>query len=372
MMTIHIQTTRAAMNANRQFFGNDCTAGRAHLGCLPGGNFDHFLSSFCRFETKYIEESKPGYVPHGSIEAPPTVLAFELFYVNGVIFSNQLIGSLKMKVFSLIKNFFMCLCNQYPGFIPAIRSLLFSGKYLLPFGKQILGLLKKSKIIYFVALGVCQERCTAHIDAYPFTGLRKRPGQNIVTGKRDKPFIRRPSANSNRFNVSFNGAGEEQLEFPDVRDVKIFAFKPPTALPESKGIISVTALKTRKAWFTTIFDAAKESSISPVQAYKNVLETLGANGFKFRKFLLKPGQLVHLVIKRHGNLSLFPDADSLFEGKVIKGSAYIQPLIAISLCVFIYFSFVEKGFSHLLFWAFMLTPFVTNIMGNNIFVNKKL
>lgn len=211
------------MNTNRKAFGDSGTTSRAELRGVFGRDFNYFSSSLFRFEAKYIEELKPGYIPHRPIETIPAIPRVHFLNTDGVIPSNQLIGDLKVEIPSLIPYLLMSLSYQYSSFSPSVRAFYPVRQPLLSHSKNFFGLLKEAGVLYLLPIRSSKEGLKPDIYTYHSASLRQWLFWHILAGEAYIPFARRCSTNDYCFYVPVYGAGETELEPAYIFDREIFA-----------------------------------------------------------------------------------------------------------------------------------------------------
>lgn len=334
------------MNTNGKVFRNLFVAPRAYLACPLGRHFYYLTLSFCRFSLQNRKEVKPCYISHRPIETSKSFPTLKLLYVNSIIFFKQLLGDLKMKVFSLVKNFLVCLCYKHPCPVSSVRALELSGKCLLPGFEKVLGLLKKAGVAYLSIVRICQKRFATHVYANLLSRFKQWFGGNIVAGETDKPFAGRVFSDSYGFNVTFNGSMKNYLKSTNFGDGKVFSFKPPSCLFKGKTIIPIISLKSRIAHFFTGLDPSKESLKGPIHSLYYVLKALGGDFIEFGKGLFKVGELFLLSVGSDGLLVEFPDIPSLLKAKIVENAAEVKNFLGFGKGILIGFNSVFKSFLH--------------------------
>lgn len=336
------------MDTNRQGFSYFFTTAGANLRCILGWYANYLTPSLFRFVRQKLNKDTPGCIRDifGKISVFNHALNIQLFNVDSLKKRDIIVSSLMQKVLSLIGYFFICLGNEYSGFISSIRGFLFAGKRPLPYSQEPFRLPKVFRVFDTALIGVDTERVYANIYAYLPPNLRINFFRHIIAGKCYQPFTRRVSSYSYSLNLSFDRPGQEQFKPANISDIEVSTFKPPSSLFKGERIISVSTFKTREAGLSfSLFEPPKKGYKGLIKALQDILKALGANIFKFRRFSFKFRQLFHLLINRDGLFVLPVHINSLLKGKIIEASAYIKPAIAVGLGLFIYLGSIKVGSS---------------------------
>jgi hypothetical protein len=332
---------------NAEVFGNKTVAAGAQLRRSPGGFFSDFTTGLFRLEVKYLEEPEPGYVSHRPCKRPIIAIpSIHAFNENGVIVPNQPVGSLKMKVTSLVKYLLMRFRHKKPSFLSAMRALDSTRESLLPHGKLVLGFLKEARIANLDVIRGSKEKLAAHINAHRFASRGQYLIKHIITGEDHKPLASSATLDSENLNIALNRAREPKLESAYMADSEVFALDFPASLLEDERIVSISALESRKSWLITILNPAKESLKGPIEPFNHLLETLRAHVLIFREGIFKAGEFLYLVISRDGFMIVPVGDDALFQGCVVEIAAKVKPSRSILDSLKIRLNAIFKGFLH--------------------------
>jgi hypothetical protein len=336
------------MDTGTKVFGNPLPTLGAKLGRILGGHFDYLTTSLFRFEAKNIEEAKPGYIPHRPIKRfVVRVPAIHLFDANCAIVFEKLIGELKMKITSLVKYLLMGSGHKNPGLLSTVRALNSTREALLPHCKHVLRLLEEAWVADLCAVSHGEERLAAHINAYDFIRRGQRLCRHIFAGEAHIPPACRFPTNGDGLNIALNGTGEPDLECADIPDSEGFAIEFPASLFESKGIISISALKSGKPCFgIAILNPAKESLVGFIKTSNHFLKALRTYGLIFRERIFEAGEFFHLGMPGDRLVVMPVGCDALFKGGVVEMSTEVNPSGSVLDGLKIRLNAIFEGLSH--------------------------
>lgn len=336
------------MNTNRQVFRNPSPTLGAEPRRVSGRNFNYSASdSLFRFPPKNIEEFKPSYISHGSVESTMRIPQVHLLNEDSIIFLNKLVNSFKMKILSLISDFFVGFGNQKTSLLSSVRVFDSAGKSLISHFENILRVFKETGISYSLPFRSGEEKFATNIDPNGFASLRKGFYRDIITRKSSEPFICRTSANGDGFNITFDGSRKTKFENADFPDSKILTIQFPATLFQGEAIISVSAFEAGEAWFFSILHSAKEPLIGFIQAFNYILEHLRTYLQVFRKVCLELGELLFLAIIGDRTFVLPVDGNALLKGSIVEVATEIKPRFSLLDSSRICLNAVLKRLSHL-------------------------
>jgi hypothetical protein len=179
----------------------------------------------------------------------------------------------------------------------------------------------------------------------------------MITGKNHKPFVSGSSANSNGLNIPFNRSRKPKFESADISDGEIFALQLPARLFQSKAMISVFALESRKARRFSVPHSSKKTLIGSIQPLNDILKNFRAYFSVFREGCLEFGKLLNLVKAGDRAFVLSVDNDTLLKGSIIEVPTEVKPILRSLNSLRICLDTVSKRLLHLLSTIFSLAYF---------------
>ena len=335
------------MNTDAKVFRNSSLTLGAELRCILGWDFNYQTTSLFRFAPEYIEEPKPGYISHRPVESMIIIPGAHLLNENGVIVPKQLVGNLKMKISSLVIDLLVNLGNQYPCFVSSVRTFNSARKSSLPHSEYILRLFEEARIFNLHTFRSSKKGLATDIYANTPIDLRQRLGRHIVAGEACIPLACRRLADGNSFNISFNRAGQSELESPDIPDGEILVVKFPTTLVECETVVSISTPKSRKACFISISDSSEKALICPVKSFDYILESLSIYFFVFEKFFLEFWKLLNLVKAAYKAFVLPVGSNTLLKSCIVELTAKVKPMVSFTEYLLICLKTVFEGLLHL-------------------------
>lgn len=317
------------MDTNTKVFGNSSPASGAELRGVFGGDFNYPAGgSLLRFPLEDTEEPKPRHITHRPVEAVGAIPRVHLLNADGVVFLEQSVGNLEMKVPPLVAYLLVSLGDKDSSLSSSLGAFDPTGEPLLPHSEGALGLLEKAWVFYLLASRGSQKGLATDIYTYHLASLGQRFGGNIVAGEAHIPLGSRYPADGYGFNVPLNGAGQPDFEPAYISDGKVFAFQFPACLCEGKAVISIPAFEAWEASLAVaILDSAEKASIGFVQPLKHLLKDLRAYISVFGKRYLEFGKLFNLAIAGDMSFVLFMDGYSLLKCRVVEPTAKVEPVV---------------------------------------------
>jgi len=310
---------------NGEIFRNNMMAAGAQLRSAFGGFFPDLTTSFFRLEVKYAEEPEPGHISHRPIESSSAIPRVHTFNENGVVVPDQPVGSLKMKVTTLIKYLLMGLGHQDPGLLSTSRAFNPAREPLLPHRKLGLGFLEKSRVANLDVIRSGEERIAAHVNAHRLPSRGQRLICHIIAGEDNKPLVGSAPAHGDSLNIALDRAGEPYLESSYVADSEVLAIEIPAGLLQSEAVIAVPTLESWKAWFISVLNSAKERLVGLIKAFNHFLEALRTNSLILRESLFEAGEFLYLVVSGDRLVIVSVGCNPLLKSCVVETSAEVKP-----------------------------------------------
>lgn len=137
------------------------------LACATGRHIHHFPTSTPSLAGKnLIKKHRPTGIQH-RLAKLPLCQAFDaqVFYANQIKLFDQPGCQFEVKVFALVSNFEMQLCNLPAHSLPSLRAFHLFAQDALLFSHSFLYLLQPLRILYKLAAGKCQQVLNSNIDA---------------------------------------------------------------------------------------------------------------------------------------------------------------------------------------------------------------
>ena len=315
------------MDTNRKVFGNFSPTPGAELRGVLGGYFNYQATSFLRFIPEYVEKTKPSHVSHRPIKTMPAIPRIHTLDEDSVVVLKQLISNLEVKIPSLVIDPLMGFGYQHSCLAPSARTLDSMGEPLLPYGKQVMRLLKKARILYLHAFRSGEEGLTPYINADTPASWRQWLLKHVVTRETDIPFASRSSADGDGLNIPLNRAGQPEFKSAYIPNGQILAVKFPTCLFEGETGIPLPALETWEARLIAIFDPTKEAGIRFVKTFNHFLQNLRASFSVFGEGCFKFRKLFNLTKAGYRASVLTVDGDTLLKSSIIESAAKIKPIV---------------------------------------------
>lgn len=350
------------MDTNRQRFFNFLTTARAILRRIAGVDFDYLSSGAFCLVRKELKEFTPAHVSNAlaKMPVPDHASNIQRFNVDGFVDSDVEIGNFMQKVFSLIYYLFVNFSHKDFCLSSSSGTSYFAGQCPLSSSQDLLGVSEEFRVFNTSACGVNEKCFDADINADFGNSVRHFLSGNIITGEAHKPFAGRGAADRDGFDIAFNRPGEEKFESADTSDVQVPAFNFVSGLLQGEGIVSVFPPKSwESGLFCLFFQSAEECVKGFLQSLYHILQNLRAYGLELKKLLLKSWKLI-LLGNTGDRFSMLPvDADSLLKSKIVQRTAYIKPLKAINLSLFVYYRSILECSSH--FFSGMRQCFVGQV-----------
>jgi len=317
------------MNTNRKVFGNSSPTLRTDLRGIFGRNFNYFTPSFRRFETKDIEELKPGYVSHRPVKTMVVAIpGVHLLNTDSIVFSKELISYLKMEVTPLVPNLLVGFGNQNSRFSPSVRAFDSTGKPLLPHTKHILSFLEEVGVSYPLTIRGDQKGLAAYIYTYRLTSRRQGLFGDILAREAYIPLARRTSTDGDCFNVSLYKTGKTELKPTYIPDSEVFAFQSPASLFQCEAVIPIPTFEAGESSFAiAVLNPAKETSVGLVQPLQHLLKHLRAYITVFREGSFKLRELFNLVKAGDRAFVLMVNGYTLLKSCVVESTTKFKPVI---------------------------------------------
>ena len=336
------------MDTNRKVFRDFSPTLGAELRGIFGRNFNYSSTSLRRFIAQYIKKSKPSHIPHRPIEVMPTIPRVHLLDANSIVFTNQLIGNLEVKISSLVIDFLMGFGDKNSSLSSAVRAFDPTRKPSLSHCKQFLRLLKEAWVFYFNPIRGSQEGLTTDIYSDSLSSLRQWLLRDTIARKAYIPLASRTSADSHCFNITLYRARQPELEPAYLSNRQIFAVKLPASLLQGEAIIPVSPLESGEACLPiAVFHSTEETRIGFIQPLKHLLKHLRAYFLIFKKGCLQLRELFNLVKAGDRVSILSVDSNPLLKGSVVESPAEVEPVIGLLKCLRVRQKTILKGLFHL-------------------------
>lgn len=317
------------MNTNTQVFFDDCSAFGALLTRVFGINFHDLLTSLFRFVRKETYKLIPGDILDTSIQRTISALLhlsnLKVFDTKHIITVYKSFGLLVGKVFSLGGDSLMYSCYCF------LVLVLF----LLSFGKSLLFLFEKARIVYD---GVIRHHCkslASEIDTdYIQARARQQPflGRmlSVVNRKNSVPFPCWSPLNCACLSLAQDETMRPRFDTTDFGKFQR-SICPPFGQSEpelriAKGVVSIPTLKPGISRFFTFLNSTKEGTKCPINSVLNVLKDLRVHARKSGSFFFPNRKEFTCSSKRQRLLLFFPSLLANFECFVVNKTTGIKRL----------------------------------------------
>lgn len=320
------------MNTNRQYFRDFLSTAGTELRRAGGVDLNHFSLSLFRYLREPVKEQTPRSVRDASGEVSVTYhpLNVQIFDNNLLVVTDVVVCRFVSKVFALIGDFLMEARDYLLRLLSASRATNLTGKGTALSTEIRKGGFQEMRILSNQSIRVNGETLHSHINTYGFGGYGETARLNFITGKRNEPLARRGTANRNRFDLAFNGTGEEEFEFSDAVNGQQFSIKRIEGCSQGERVISALPLEAREARLLPKFDSSKEILECQVHPLQRLLNRVCPTQSEFRKRLFQFWQFVNLVIEKNILPSLLPHEDSLLKRGVVEEAVQFEE--AFSVC----------------------------------------
>src|SRR5262245_35339630 len=195
----------------------------------------------------------------------------QIFDGHRVKLSHDLKRRLVMEIRASALNLLMPLLKQFYRLSSSLRSLLTSGDFALSGLQFSFGFAQKFRVLDHLA---CRERgevLDPDINPNRTGGLRKESGLILFNREDHIPTIRL-SLNQASLDRPFNWTGKTNAARADLRQVKLVAFKPESALRIGEGIVSRLRLEPRIPAAVSVLAAFEECAECLINPAKSVLK----------------------------------------------------------------------------------------------------
>jgi hypothetical protein len=286
MVTTYDNSTLAAfVNTNGERHFLPVTAIAANLTRVSRINSFKRPASVFSFAFRHREKASPSYIADGLretpiIDHPANVQIFDRDHVKA---PNQVCRNLVMKILATARDFQMRFGDFDSLLCTALRSLLFAGKpSLLPL-EIIQRALEMARVFNLFTVAQCGE--TGNADIYADRGASQWEwvGLGYFTNKLRIPAVN-AACNAKLFALSFNWTAQPDAATANAGDCKFVAFERARSdafIFLRKGMITIFALVSGKAWLFAILDSAKEAFKRFINTFNRVLLNASQVAFHF-------------------------------------------------------------------------------------------
>lgn len=227
------------------------------------------------FVFEHVDEAVPSSIGNGLCKAVVSnhVLDGKTFYMDSLVFADQLSAGFMKKVPPLISDLLMLLRKSYNCFLSVARTLSFPGNTFLHSSKLLLRLSKELRWLDHFRVGSGNEVTNTKVNPYFRPGILgfgycnfAKDRSKILTGSR--------SGYSERFRCSLNRTVNLCLYSLCTGNVKRITFKRPS-LRNTEGLTVFSFLKSGK-----LRPFVEEVIVSTVEVHERLLERLGIDFFQ--------------------------------------------------------------------------------------------
>src|SRR5882724_1414851 len=229
------------------------------------------------------------------------------------------------KIMPAITNTLMDTRQNLVGFAPGLTGLRGSGLFPACLRQRFLILSKESRILHERAVTEGREFVKPYVNADALIGRRKGNGF-VLTDKADEPFTSKAVDSGGLGSVNQRTVNDT-LNLTYLGDLNVLTLQSATTLVnlrECQTIISSTPFIARVSRLLSALDTAEEGLKGEFYSFRNVLQNLRMNAFKFRVRRFPLSNVVVLRVTGKGLTLCFIECGSLSDKAVIDLTANIQ------------------------------------------------
>jgi len=317
------------MSSIRKFFKDFMTTRRTNLGCISGVDQDQsFIGAFCLISNESGKLS-PSYIRNTFVNASMSMDHFvnrQILHTDRVERLYYTITLLMGKVIAFIRDSFMDLSYNFPGFSSLRSAFIKLRKFSLSFSQRFFFVFKESGVINLDTVRERSERFKTHIYTDRSAGFKKWIFLDN-TRKSDIPLTSSRLFYTASLNLTCDIPMEFDFDSADFREFEPLFSNLKTELRERERVVPVKPFKSWITRFISSLNPSKECFERKIEPNKNILKDLRMNIFKTTSQLFSLYKKRVLGIITQTFIFDFPTFFTLFKKVIIQPAAFFKPHI---------------------------------------------
>ena len=327
----------------------------ASIACLRGVSgihLDHTTAGTFCLACQKIKELSPCHIANVSVNAAKVfflhVVDGKVFNGNGIEPINYFTGFLMSKIFTLPTGSFVNTGNHLSGFSSEFRTFSLFRKFSLSFGKILLFMFEKSRVLNFSSIGEGDEGCKPHVNSNNrLNGFNAR-GMVDDTGKSYIPFAGWRSANRTSFDLSLNWPVKFDLDTANFGETDNIFKQFESSLRIGERVISKLSTESWEARFAAAgFYTPEKCPESKINSGGNILKRLAKSIVQKVVLFFKYRNCFGLLISGKTFLFRLPGCFALFKKVVVQPATSIKAFLKLFSLGYIWKDTIFESFSHI-------------------------